>query len=194
VQSGGTNWVAIAAIIATPVTAAIGAAAGFVFGTRRDRLRDERQFAQALRSQAADDLILLIDQIEQALEMLRRATADLRNKTGHPDGYDLGSLDPLFTKAVDQHDAAVAQIARLRLRPRASESMVAKAQEAADSYLRGIQAAGGLLLKEMLGELVDDEDRTALNHTLHEQLREGVRITGEFETVGRATLGELLPT
>lgn len=169
-------------------TAIVGIVTAAGVGLVGTRFSDHRRFDAERKVRSGDDLLRLIDDVEVALDQLATACADLRSKATaylHPND---SRIRPSLDNAHDAYQHARAVIARLSMRPHASDDLVAHAKTAAGRYQEVTLRVHSQL------HLLDDGqaiDRQLLG-VLAQRLKEGDDAMRDYEKAARIVVGKLL--
>ena len=167
-----------------------------VVGPVGNWLADRRRFTHDSNLKSSDDLLSLIDQVEVALDQLGVACAEMRRQVVLYES-DPVRVGPSLQNAQDAYQPARALIARLRMRPHASDDLVERAKTAADHFQKATRLVRKALVIRQLGERATQEarmdGRTALEN-VPDAVEKGYAATRDYENSARLAVSQLLGT
>ena len=174
----GSEWVAIAGIVAGTVGTLTGALGG-------PWLQDHRRYNQEARLRSGDDLLGRIDEVLLALEDLAKAAVELRSMA-FTYGADASKIGPTAQATNDAYQRARFSIARLGVRPHADVELVDKATAAAKAFLLAWDHAWKALAagQHSTGSIT-------LLAQIPDQVEKGYKAQREFEQSAQRLMREL---
>jgi hypothetical protein len=180
--ASGTDWTAIDGIV---VAGVVGPAVGYFVAWRAD----QRRFRHERELKASDDLRMLLDDVEVALDRLAAACAEMRSQVLQHLGDD--RVIPSWRAADDAYQHARAVIARLGMRPHADAQLVKRARDAARGMFEAIRLVDVAILNHR-ANLPDLESDAAM--AVPAAINRGYEGRNTYEALAREALARLLGT